>query len=285
MSSFGEDLKRERELRKISLREIAESTKINVRYLDALEKNNFKHLPGGVFNKGFVRAFAQHIGVDEEDMVNAYLLEEQAQNTGPGMAEGEPLRGNFGERFTDSGKSFGDPGMDRGRKRFLLTMAAVLAAIAVLATGWWILSSGIMAVPEETGQPEITAPSPEPDRSTTNLPADQARDEQEPVAVVEENAAPEPAPVEEPLPGLLEVEITLARPTNGRLNCDNRQVELLDRLAAGITLGFRCNHFLLIDADDGGALLIKIGDGEPTPLAEDGVPLRQYRLTPENRVE
>ncbi len=285
MSSFGEDLKRERELRKISLREIAESTKINVRYLDALEKNNFKHLPGGVFNKGFVRAFAQHIGVDEEDMVNAYLLEEQAQNTDPGMAEGEPLRGNFGERFTDSGKSPGDPGMDRGRKRFLLTMAAVLAAIAVLAAGWWILSSGSMAVPEEIGQPEITDPSPEPDRSGTDQPADQAIDEEEPVAVVEENADLEPAPVEEPPSGSLEVEITLARPTNGRLNCDNRQVELLDRLAAGITLGFRCNRFLLIDADDGGALLIKIGDGEPTALAGDGVPLRQYRLTPENRIE
>jgi cytoskeletal protein RodZ len=288
MSSCGEDLKRERDLRKISLREIAESTKINVRYLDALEKNNFKHLPGGVFNKGFVRAFAQHIGVDEEDMVNAYLLEEQAQNIGPGMAEGAPIRGNFGERFTDSGESRGDPGMDRGRKRFLLTMAAVLAAIVVLAGGWWILSSRIMAVPEQTGQPEITVPSPEPDRSATDPPADQAKeekDEEEPVAVEKENADLEPAPVEERPPGPLEVEITLARPTNGRLNCDNRQVELLDRLAAGITLGFHCDRFLLIDADDGGALLIKIGGGEPTPLAGDGVPLRQYRLTPENRVE
>ena len=47
MSSFGEELRRERELRQISLREISESTKINVRYLDALERNDFKHLPGG----------------------------------------------------------------------------------------------------------------------------------------------------------------------------------------------------------------------------------------------
>jgi cytoskeletal protein RodZ len=79
MSSFGETLKRERELRQISLREISEATKINLRYLDALERNDFRHLPGGVFNKGFVRAYAQFIGIDPEAMAMAYLEEEQRQ--------------------------------------------------------------------------------------------------------------------------------------------------------------------------------------------------------------
>ena len=79
MSSFGETLRRERELRQISLREIAEATKINLRYLDALERDDFRHLPGGVFNKGFVRAYAQFIGVDPESMVTAYLDEDRRQ--------------------------------------------------------------------------------------------------------------------------------------------------------------------------------------------------------------
>ena len=79
MSSFGETLKRERELRQISLREIAEATKINLRYLDALERDDFRHLPGGVFNKGFVRAYAEFIGIDPENMVTAYLEEENRQ--------------------------------------------------------------------------------------------------------------------------------------------------------------------------------------------------------------
>lgn len=79
MSSFGDTLKRERELRQISLREISEATKINLRYLDALERNDFRHLPGGVFNKGFVRAYAQFIGIDPEAMATAYLQEEQRQ--------------------------------------------------------------------------------------------------------------------------------------------------------------------------------------------------------------
>ena len=79
MSSFGEALRRERELRQISLREISEATKINLRYLDALERDDFRHLPGGVFNKGFVRAYAQFIGIDPESMVMAYLEEEGRQ--------------------------------------------------------------------------------------------------------------------------------------------------------------------------------------------------------------
>ena len=77
--SFGDEMKRERELREISLREVAEATKVNIRYLEAMERNDFEHLPGGVFNRGFVRAYAQFIGVDPEAMVNSYLLEEQAQ--------------------------------------------------------------------------------------------------------------------------------------------------------------------------------------------------------------
>jgi cytoskeletal protein RodZ len=79
VASFGEELRRERELREISLREVSEATKINVRHLEAMERNDFAHLPGGLFNKGFVRAYCEFIGIDAEAMVNAYLLEASAQ--------------------------------------------------------------------------------------------------------------------------------------------------------------------------------------------------------------
>jgi cytoskeletal protein RodZ len=91
--SFGDELRRERELRRISLREVAEATKVNIRYLEAMERNDFVHLPGGVFNRGFVRAYAQFIGIDPEAMVNAYLLEEQAQIEPPPATGGAVLRG------------------------------------------------------------------------------------------------------------------------------------------------------------------------------------------------
>jgi len=81
--SFGEELKRERKLREISLREVSESTKISLRYLEALERNDFDNLPGGVFNRGFVRAYSEFIGVDPEAMVNSYVLEERAAGISP----------------------------------------------------------------------------------------------------------------------------------------------------------------------------------------------------------
>ena len=91
--SFGEELRRERELRQISLREVAQATKINVRYLEAMERNDFAYLPGELYNRGFVRAYCEHIGVDSESMVNAYLLEEQTQAGASTGADERLLRG------------------------------------------------------------------------------------------------------------------------------------------------------------------------------------------------
>jgi cytoskeletal protein RodZ len=73
-TSFGERLKRERELRGVKLEEIAESTKIGKRNLVALEEEHFDQLPGGIFNKGFVRAYAKYLGLDEEQAVNDFMV-------------------------------------------------------------------------------------------------------------------------------------------------------------------------------------------------------------------
>jgi len=73
MGSFGERLQREREMRGITLEEIADSTKIGTRSLRALEEEDFDKLPGGIFNKGFVRAYARYLGIDEEQAVTDLL--------------------------------------------------------------------------------------------------------------------------------------------------------------------------------------------------------------------
>jgi hypothetical protein len=90
MASFGETLKRARELRDISLRDIADATKINLRYLEALEHNRFEILPGGVFNKGFIRAYARFIGADGEALVDGYLQEIAAREAAAAGASPTP---------------------------------------------------------------------------------------------------------------------------------------------------------------------------------------------------
>jgi cytoskeleton protein RodZ len=74
MGAFGDNLRREREMRGITLTEISESTKISKRWLQALEEEQFSLLPGGVFNRGFVRAYARFLGISEDAAVADYLV-------------------------------------------------------------------------------------------------------------------------------------------------------------------------------------------------------------------
>jgi cytoskeletal protein RodZ len=71
--TFGEELRKEREIRGIELREIAEATKISQRFLEALERDDFKNLPAPVFSRGFVREYSRYLGLDAEEMVDRYV--------------------------------------------------------------------------------------------------------------------------------------------------------------------------------------------------------------------
>ncbi len=73
MATFGQKLRQAREERNITLAEISATTKIGTRALQALEWERFEQLPGGIFNKGFVRAYARCVGLNEEETVAAYL--------------------------------------------------------------------------------------------------------------------------------------------------------------------------------------------------------------------
>ncbi len=73
MGSFGEDLKKAREAKKVPLEAIAAATKITTRYLEAVEQERFDQLPGGVFRKNIVRSYARAADLDEDKWVSQYL--------------------------------------------------------------------------------------------------------------------------------------------------------------------------------------------------------------------
>ncbi len=79
MGVFGDRMRREREMRGVTLEEISESTKISKRSLQALEEEDFDLLPGGIFNKGFVRAYARFLGIDEEQAVADFVAADDKQ--------------------------------------------------------------------------------------------------------------------------------------------------------------------------------------------------------------
>jgi cytoskeletal protein RodZ len=81
--NFGERLKREREMREVTLNEVTVATRIGPRFLDALENEQWEKLPGGVFNRGFVRSVARYLGLDEESLLAEYDLARSQQEEAP----------------------------------------------------------------------------------------------------------------------------------------------------------------------------------------------------------
>ena len=180
MASFGERIKREREMRGVSLEEIAESTKIGKRNLLALETEEFDKLPGGIFNKGFVRAYAKYLGLDEDQAVTDFLAAENAASTGIRLAV-DPVPAT-----ADAPGSNGDAARKtrKERSRELEAIAArresdkrnnpplnpsntgnrvwvVLAVICLLGAlvGWWKYSHPVREAVVSQSKPVVVAPA------------------------------------------------------------------------------------------------------------------------------
>ena len=79
MTGFGEYLRREREMRGVSLEEISTATKISIRFLQAIESEELSKLPGGIFTRSFVRTYARYLGLDEERVLADCQLAGQQQ--------------------------------------------------------------------------------------------------------------------------------------------------------------------------------------------------------------
>src|ERR1700690_2566142 len=115
--TFGDNLKREREMRGVSLDEITAATRIATRFLQAIENEQWDQLPGGVFNRGFVRAVAHYLGLDEENIVAEYAL---AVNDNPTV----PVR-------------TGRPPAVAPEQPWLAWILAAAVVIVLIAGGWF----------------------------------------------------------------------------------------------------------------------------------------------------
>lgn len=85
-----------RQNRGISLKQIADSTKISVRSLEAIERGDFKKLPGGIYNTSYIRQYARAIDYDEAALLAVYYREAQVQPPGSGQNRGAGGNDLFG---------------------------------------------------------------------------------------------------------------------------------------------------------------------------------------------
>ena len=87
-SSLGAHLRRAREARGYTLRDLEDRTRISRRYLEAIELNDYKQLPGGIFNRSFIKAYAKQISFDEEEAMEGYLRTAREQGDLPHHGRG-----------------------------------------------------------------------------------------------------------------------------------------------------------------------------------------------------
>lgn len=80
--TLGEKLRQAREARGITISEVAEQTRISALYLESIENNDYRGLPGGIFNKGFVKSYAKYVGIDDQEALQDYarLISQQGED-------------------------------------------------------------------------------------------------------------------------------------------------------------------------------------------------------------
>lgn len=184
MGSFGERLRREREMRGVSLDEIATATKIGTRSLKALENEDFSKLPGGIFNKGFVRAYARFLGIDEDQAVADYVTaagaQEQSSEAVIEKLAAESERRADEKRIQRQRETNGPP--------FTWNTVAIVVVVAVAAVFGWQYYSSHRAMKAWQANANAIAPAPQ----TANLPQAQSNP---PANASDGTTATAPAPV------------------------------------------------------------------------------------------
>src|ERR1700730_17057906 len=120
--SIGEKLRLAREARGIALRDISEQTRISMRYLEAIESDDYRRLPGGIFNRSFIRAYAKFIGFDEQQAIDDYARPMRERGETDDDVSTKPFKSLV---YTDDGGSH--------NRSPLMTLLLALVILAVLS--------------------------------------------------------------------------------------------------------------------------------------------------------
>lgn len=226
--SFGSWLRRQREVREISLREIADASKISLRYLEAFEQDRFDVLPAPIFARGFLREYAKYVGLDPDEVVNHFLSAKQAlEPEGEGEPEAEP---------------------PPSRSSWTLNLLLVLAVLTVI-----VLVALLAFHAERTrgGQSE-PAPAMEP-----SLPAPPAGEP--PSAAAGEEAPSGPVAVAAPA-------ATVPAATVPAAELDGRQAGPEAEAPLTVTLEFRDRCWVVVDVDGRREIQQEVAAGESLRL-------------------
>jgi cytoskeleton protein RodZ len=248
--TFGERLKRERELREVTLQEITSATRIGPRFLEALENEEWEKLPGGVFNRGFVRSIARYLGLDEEALLGEYDLAHGAQ---------VPTSDHPEQKVESPAKW----------KPFVAIVATlfILAAVVIGAVfAWKHFAVHRGAKPS----PAASAPAPpSPAPSESSPPPITAQ----PASSLTSTSAAVPSPKKSPpssaASGPLDLLVSASAATHLLVLADGR-VAFYDKVHPGQNQHFSAEQGFEVTAADSGAVLLELNGQAMPPLGVPG---------------
>jgi cytoskeletal protein RodZ len=136
MEAFGNELRRERERRGLSLTGLSERTKVNPRYFEALERGDFHELPGGVFRRGIFRSYVGTLGLTEDEWLPRFesSIAEHARSRGEQVLSGDEAWSTFALNVKRNR-------IRQNRSQSLRWLGVALLSVALAASAWtlWIL--------------------------------------------------------------------------------------------------------------------------------------------------
>ena len=140
---FGQELREHRERQGIALDDVAVATRVSLRHLHALEDERFRDLPGGVFNRGIVRSYSLHCGLDPDETLQNFNTALRSAGLEPEQKDDDWVE--FAEAVRRSRK--GEANRNRWRWLGVLT---ILVAVLALAAGvlWVLVHRGVVHLPE-----------------------------------------------------------------------------------------------------------------------------------------
>jgi cytoskeleton protein RodZ len=266
---FGSRLRAARERRGITLRQIANSTKISVGVLDALERNDISRLPGGIFGRAFVRSYAVEVGLDPKATIQDFM----ASFPNDAVAAGHPTS----ERNDD----FELLESDRRRAGTYLSLVAI--SIPIAGAMLWV-SAGRRVRDTPAPTPAATAvPAPARTQTAVEPPAPPPAAVSTP-AVVPTTALPAETPTaaasSAPLRDALTVALSVKRPCWVTATIDGQKA--LDRLLqVGEQQTIDVRREMVLTVGDASAISMTLNGTAARPLGRAGEVVTTH-VTPNN---
>jgi len=275
MLDLGTSFRKSRESQNLSIDKIAGDTRINSRFLEAIENERFDLLPGGIFNRGFIRTYAVRLGLDPDEAVQGY--EKLVRDVEAEPAQQEPER-------------------PRGKTTKIPVYYVALAGLLVLVVGFYLFNrhtESQLITPTESLK-EATAPAPVEPPVTVETPAPEEAvliatvPATSPVVPVPTSVTT-PAPVTAPPPataparpastGSVVVELEVQEESWFKLSSDGSDVVPSEVLAPGTVRRYTASNSMDLSIGNAAGVTLRVNGQPVTALGRTGQ-VRNLTITP-----